>query len=362
MNILDLSLSVVTIVSNGAWYIYNGSQKKNFKSLSNDAKTIELLKSIVEISFGKGDLKDSANSVIDLFKSQYEINYCSLFVKRDDNERLVCVSTDVESNFISDIESEANKLLVEMKSKDGIIERSQKFLPYPSASERNIKYRYFIPLEINEAVIGAILIENTAYDNERLEDGFLQLSFDYLAVVLKNLLADERISNLALKDGLTGIWNRNYMSSHIKEQIDIEDKFTIAILDIDHFKKFNDTYGHLFGDLVLKKVSNTIANELHTINPKNEMYRWGGEEFCIFLHDLDTIDGFNIIDYLREVISNIVVEDGQGVQAKVTASFGLCEYPSNGKTVAELVKCADEALYYSKENGRNRVTIYGKIN
>ncbi|MEA2019709.1 MAG: diguanylate cyclase [Campylobacterota bacterium] len=157
----------------------------------------------------------------------------------------------------------------------------------------------------------------------------------------------------ATHDALTGIYNRSYYFEKIANEIEqskrYDTKFCIVLFDIDHFKKFNDIYGHLKGDEVLIKLSQTIQS--HT-RASDTFARWGGEEFIILL-EKTTIDKAELIaEHFRKMVESMKIEDIE----KVTASFGVTQY-LKGDDDNSILKRADEALYSAKDAGRNKVVV-----
>ena len=163
--------------------------------------------------------------------------------------------------------------------------------------------------------------------------------------------ANEKLTYCSDHDLMTGLFNRRFFE-HImqRNKTENENKYTIAIFDIDDFKKVNDTYGHQAGDAVLKAVSSLIEesydNEFVTV-------RWGGEEFVLYMPQTDEIRAYEHLTYLRKRIENNIVEfDNQKI--KVTVTVGMCT--GTNLTDYELViRNADDRLYYGKRNGKNCV-------
>ena len=163
--------------------------------------------------------------------------------------------------------------------------------------------------------------------------------------------ANEKLTYCSDHDLMTGLFNRRFFE-HImqRNKTENENKYTIAIFDIDDFKNVNDTYGHQAGDAVLKAVSSIIEesydNEFVTV-------RWGGEEFVLYMPQTDEIRAYEHLTYLRKRIENNIVEfDNQKI--KVTVTVGMCT--GTNLTDYELViRNADDRLYYGKRNGKNCV-------
>jgi diguanylate cyclase len=156
-----------------------------------------------------------------------------------------------------------------------------------------------------------------------------------------------------MTDSLTGLSNRKFFDSTLLDLTSAEMSLSLILVDIDHFKKFNDNYGHLMGDQVLKLVSNTLIKET-----KNGGFpgRFGGEEFSIILPNTTTKEAQVIANNLRLAIASKKLQNkktGKGL-GKITISAGVSQYKS-GESISELIERTDNALYAAKNGGRNRV-------
>lgn len=166
----------------------------------------------------------------------------------------------------------------------------------------------------------------------------------------------EMLEQRATTDGLTGLLNRKTFHTRLSAvltRLDGRYPCALIMLDIDHFKKINDTYGHPAGDEVLKNVAGIIRKTIRKIDMAG---RFGGEEFVLYLHHADRNRAGNVAERLRMIIEKARYVF-QGKETGVTASLGVACYPSDGGTAQELVARADEALYRSKQGGRNRITF-----
>lgn len=155
----------------------------------------------------------------------------------------------------------------------------------------------------------------------------------------------------AYHDGLTGVYNRNKLEEVFPQELlrikRYEHPLSIAILDIDHFKKFNDTYGHLIGDEVLILIAHELQKK---IRETDILVRWGGEEFVILFLETALEDSIKKANSLREHIEEL----NHKTAGKITVSFGVTQYIKDD-TIDSIFKRCDDALYKAKENGRNRV-------
>ncbi len=171
---------------------------------------------------------------------------------------------------------------------------------------------------------------------------------------------ENRIMQLALTDPLTGLLNRRAFVDRLVSEIArykrLGQPLSLIMVDLDNFKKCNDTYGHLVGDEVLKHVAKCFSQFLRKYD---FIGRYGGEEFVICTPGVDASVAYTIAERLRKSIKhvNIQQEEGEPLQLYITASFGICEFSDKIKDVYDLIKEADEALYQAKANGKDQVVI-----
>lgn len=175
---------------------------------------------------------------------------------------------------------------------------------------------------------------------------------------LRQARADrEELERLANFDPLTGLYNRQAILGKLHELINrakrYKEYFSLSMLDIDHFKKVNDRYGHLIGDDVLEKIAVLIRRNIRDTDIAG---RYGGEEFIIILPQADLSSATVVAERIRNVIENAEMKDPGGNVFAITVSQGLSSWEP-GEDTHSLISRADEALYKAKENGRNRVEI-----
>lgn len=164
------------------------------------------------------------------------------------------------------------------------------------------------------------------------------------------------LSAMATNDHLTGLYNRHYLSDSLSKKIAKAIRHTLPLsvlmIDIDHFKNINDTFGHLTGDLILKEVSGLLKQ---SARKEDIAARFGGEEFVIILDTCTASDALMKAETLRKAIEDL---NPNGV--RVTASFGVAQLEQDTAGHENLLKNADTALYVAKNEGRNRVVLYQK--
>ena len=153
------------------------------------------------------------------------------------------------------------------------------------------------------------------------------------------------------------LYNRRYLNLYYDEHFiknTIDGTAIAALLDIDHFKKINDTYGHLFGDQAIIMVSD-IINKIAAQND-GITFRYGGEEFVVLFENISLQDGVTIMERIRNIIKETpIVYDNKTVYVNV--SVGVSAYPDTTNDLSVLIDRADKAMYYSKNNGRDRLTV-----
>ncbi len=213
------------------------------------------------------------------------------------------------------------------------------------------------PLSAQGETIGLLHIQGRLEPGPRQEDELLVLA-EMLAITLANVRLRESLQSASLRDPLTGLFNRRYLH----EAWDLESArsaregrpIALLMIDIDHFKRFNDTFGHDAGDRVLKLVAQ--AFELGT-RAGDVVCRFGGEEFIIILIDANDENALMRAEALRLAVKAIALPEGPQRIGSITISIGIATFPLAGRSFDEVQKAADVALYAAKNGGRDRVEI-----
>ena len=154
-------------------------------------------------------------------------------------------------------------------------------------------------------------------------------------------------------DALTGLYNRRFLERQMEQNGETSKKdYVLCILDIDFFKKVNDTYGHTIGDVVLARLSELIKT---TVCSENLAIRWGGEEFVLYFPDATPDAVYSLMEDLRKHVENTVIETAEHrIQITITVGIGIGRA---GRNYQKVLRIADEKLYYGKQHGRNQVVI-----
>lgn len=225
------------------------------------------------------------------------------------------------------------------------------------AMERRWALIYSLSVLAFTAGIGLVrfwgVVDATMVEYIRLEARIAATSF-FLFILARTrdeynrtVQAANAMHQMANTDTLTFLPNRRWLTHALEERLARKKRFTLILVDIDHFKQINDTYGHEVGDAVLQEVSDCLH---HQIRAGDVIGRWGGEEFLIIASEEDGQGALQLAHRLRETLQNYKLESN----LSVTASFGV-SLSREDDTVTTLLKRADLALYRAKNNGRNRV-------
>ncbi len=212
-----------------------------------------------------------------------------------------------------------------------------------------------IPLMAQQQLLGYLLLKGCS--TEGLEKATILAH--QLAMVIRRDRLYRQVESLAITDSLTGVHTRRYILERFREELlrARTQKIPIAFLmiDVDYFKHFNDQYGHLTGDQILRNVAGIIQENIREIDIVG---RYGGEEFCVVLPDADGSGAQYVAERMRQAVEKTVVK-AYDTKVRLTVSIGVACYPADGKNVPELIDKADWALYRAKKMGRNKVCVFG---
>jgi diguanylate cyclase (GGDEF)-like protein len=181
------------------------------------------------------------------------------------------------------------------------------------------------------------------------------------ALVLDNAKLREALREQSIRDPLTGLFNRRYMEEALKQHLSRVTRHLhplgVIMLDIDHFKRINDAYGHGAGDALLRELGRLFKTHVRV---EDIACRYGGEEFVLIMPDASLEAAQQRAEYLRQAVKKLQVQhDGQSHEG-ITVSLGVAAYPEHGRTQDSVLRAADAALYDAKRKGRDRVVVAEK--
>jgi diguanylate cyclase (GGDEF)-like protein len=181
----------------------------------------------------------------------------------------------------------------------------------------------------------------------------IRIFADNAATAIDNDMMVREIERMAVTDDLTGLYNRRYFNQELEREIVRSERtgkpFALLMADLDDFKRINDTYGHDAGDDVLRKVAQSMVA---ATRKSNLLARYGGEEFVSLLIESDAEGGLAAAERTRRAVEQI-----PGLPCRVTVSVGVAVFPQHARTMRELFRRADQALYAAKSTGRNQVRL-----
>ena len=311
------------------------------------------------------DLKVLIEKTTKLFSDHFGLSFCGLIFKDRSLRKKYSVSFE---NFM---DSEERKQFYEFFLSYAFIHEHRNLGEY--YVDNDISYEefpYFERMGVSSIAVKTIeadngpscvfvMMSNTvhAFDDKNI---VLDNIFGQIEVAARNLTMYYKMQEMSIKDALSGLYNRRYMNLYFQDNFynaKVDGKISVGMVDIDYFKKINDKYGHLFGDIAIKTVAEQIGECAKAYD--GVAFRYGGEEFVIVFRNMDTTQVHFIMEELRRKIKESPIKnDEHCVYANV--SMGLSTYPDNTEDLHVLVDRADKAMYYSKQHGRDRLTIDGQ--
>jgi len=224
-----------------------------------------------------------------------------------------------------------------------------------------------VPIANNEAQIGLIFLEfegrpdrqgappHDSFSHDSIKE-LCSTTADHIALAITNIRLQEKLRESAVRDSLTGLYNRRHTLDFLKKQFYIAQHggkpISVILLDVDHFKKFNDTFGHDAGDFVLKMTGALLQ---HSVRKGEVASRYGGEEFLLVFPDTPMDSATRMAEEIRQKVESNRFQYEDLSLGTVTLSLGVACFPLHGQTEEDVIKAADNALYQAKRDGRNRV-------
>lgn len=323
-------------------------QNLSSKNISLEKK-LDCLVNIVEISkYINSNIynKNLIQIINDMMIGILGVTYSTIFTKKDN--QFIIRSTNMHMN-----ESPKELFYYPLLIKEKFFLLNCKWhLSYKDFEDKTIHSIVGVPISFNNNFIGYIIVGHT-YSNFFTEEliAFITSIANQIGIALENASLYNKVLESSNKDPLLNIYNRKYFFDTLNEMLKKSPKpFATVIMDIDNFKKVNDTHGHSFGDEVLIKTSGLFKNLLNG----NMVARYGGEEFIACIHKEDISNVYHKIENIKNKINENVIKSNNNL-VKITCSFGISYYPNDGQTIRDLLDMADYRLYLAKNSGKNKV-------
>ena len=213
-----------------------------------------------------------------------------------------------------------------------------------------------LPLKVQDSVIGVIEIVNPE-DPSLFQDTsmpVLSILADYVSIAITNARNHMRIESLAITDDVTGFYNTRFLHNCLDKFLQQSQLVSLAFLDLDDFKQVVDAHGHLMGSKMLKEVAKVIASQLED---SDLLVRYGGDEYVVILPAQDRGAAIEKMGNVHRELSDASFLKSEGLEIRITASCGIASYPQDASDKKDLLQLADQALYRSKERGKNSITV-----
>jgi diguanylate cyclase (GGDEF)-like protein len=215
------------------------------------------------------------------------------------------------------------------------------------------------PMTAQSETLGILYLQSST--EEALPESKKRLALtmaEHVALSLSNLKLRDILRNQAIRDPLTGLFNRRYMEESLDRELSRARRHKVSVgvimLDLDNFKRFNDTFGHEAGDTILRELGIFLKQ---SIRAEDIACRYGGEEFTIILSGASSADTQNRAEYLRQNVKYLKVRHHGELLGEISLSLGVAAFPDHGATVEAVLRAADAVLYRAKKEGRDRVVV-----
>ena len=234
-----------------------------------------------------------------------------------------------------------------------------RFTVHANSASSSVRCAICIPLRSRDRTLGVIELLN--YRASTLTDetmAFLRVLCDYAAIAIQNVRAVERIQELTITDDCTGLFNSRHLFSVTESELERSRRFnlpfSLIFIDLDHFKRVNDLYGHLTGSRLLAEIARTIK---HNVRGIDSAFRYGGDEFIVLLPQTSKDAALEVTQRLLHSLRDTRYLLSEGLELRMMASFGIASYPEDGSSIQEIIGAADEMMYLVKNSSRGNIAV-----
>lgn len=316
------------------------------------------------------DLQEMLRQVIGIIKKSLSFDRVSIYLTDEKREKLELTffsGLDIQQKVTLQIGEGTPGRIVEngehvhIHDLSVFYETFSDFIHFPGEEKHDGSY-IGIALKVHNETVGVIGMDNSMKYGLSVDDmDFMAILSHQIAAGIEKSRFFDKTKHLSQHDGLTGLYNHRMFEEKLHQEINRRNRtqkpLSLIMLDIDHFKQFNDNYGHQAGDAVLVELADIMLKQCRCTSI-DVCCRYGGEEFAIIMPELELHNAVKVAERLRQAVENNSFSiEGKKPGDRVTVSLGVAGISgTEDLSTEELVKKADEALYLSKRNGRNRVS------
>ncbi|UCH50636.1 MAG: diguanylate cyclase, partial [Chloroflexota bacterium] len=360
------SLEEVNLVETVASQVAASLEKEYLQEqLRNREQELSLINRLTTVITSSLNIREVYDTFITGLREVVDVDWATIALIKDDGLRLEVLATEVGSAWGagdhmplkgtgSEWVAKRKKTLVESDLK-----KRKRFWTGEEHLKRGLRSIVYLPLVVRDEVMGTLILASrnpNAYTPSQIR--LLERLSSPIAEPIENSQLYARAEQRARVDELTNLFNRRHFDERIKQEIDRHARYrgmvSLIFLDLDFFKAYNDTQGHIAGDKILELVGKLINK---AIRNTDLAFRYGGDEFAIILPQSATNDAIVVAERVRGRIAAEMNKKG----VRISASLGLASWPNDGVTTEELANAADRALYYAKETGGNQTCIASKM-
>jgi len=338
--------------------------------LENSLKNLSILYVISQTLSQTLDADELQNALQHVMTDTLKLEHFSLILKNSDEQLSLASFSGLNPNlFSTGTEFKLGECLVGKAALD----RMSIYIPdmniesralYQINETKMIGSYFVLPLHVGDRLLGVLTLGRHDINSfSEAERHLLETVSNQVAVALDRSILYMQTKTLSVKDELTGIANRRHFQETLHMEFKKSERFnrnlSVIMIDVDYFKSFNDRYGHIRGDMALKRLAKILKDNIREVDL---VARFGGEEFVVILADTDIEDARVVAQKLRHLVEEDFMKlwDGKQNSRPITISLGVASYPQTSRSEESLLNAADVALYKAKESGRNQVVIFDK--
>lgn len=338
--------------------------KKDNSHIEKQLRQIEHLYDVIKEAGSTLNVQEMIELAKDFTDRMFELPHFILAVLSNDGKKYeIRITSGCDESFFRafeiDLESNGLAVVLSREKKPLWIPNVEKELRFLKLKNLGIQSFVFLPFLVQDRVIGFLCAYSPTegfLDQEKF--GNFQVFCNQISIGLQKSLLYEKVQKLSITDGLTKLYSHRYFKQRLEEELILANRYSsklsLLILDIDHFKHYNDTYGHVAGDYVLMEVAKILKDQSDVTHLAA---RYGGEEMVLIAPETTKEQAIELAEKIRWAVETNAFTVGRET-TKVTVSIGVATFPQDAQTNLDLIAKADKALYAAKARGRNRIVAY----